>query len=356
MIRLSWRQFRMQAGVAFGVLVALAVVLAATRPHLAHLYDVFAKAQAACVSSGNCRDVGIKIGTLDRLLELVATGLVAVPALVGAFWGAPLIAREFEAGTHRLAWTQSVTRTRWLAAKLAVVGLESIAVSGLLSLLVTWWSAPADRVHTNRFGAGTFGQRNIVPLGYAAFGFALGIVAGLLIRRTLPAMATTLAAFLAVRIVFTLFVRQHLISPVHKALPLDPGSMGFGSTNSGPSTLMPNPPNLPNAWIYSTHIVNNTTGHGLTAQFVNATCPSLGIPTGGPPPVPGTRIRIAVPAGAKNALEDCVTKIGATYHEVVTYQPANRYWTFQWYETAIYLAAALVLAGFSFWWIPRRAK
>src|SRR5450432_73149 len=203
MIRLSWRQFRMQAAVAFGVLIALAVVLAATRPHLAHLYDVFAKAQAACVSSGNCRDVGIKIGTLDRLLELVGTGLVAVPALVGAFWGAPLIAREFESGTHRLAWTQSVTRTRWLAAKVLIVGLGSVVATGLLSLMVTWWSSPIDRAHTNRFGSGMFGERNIAPLGYAAFGFALGVVAGLLIRRTLPAMATTLVGCLATRLTFT---------------------------------------------------------------------------------------------------------------------------------------------------------
>lgn len=355
MIRLTWRQFRMQAAVAFGVLIALAVVLAATRPHLGHLYDVFAKGQAACVSSGNCRDVGINIGTLDRLLELVGTGLVAVPALVGAFWGAPLIAREFESGTHRLAWTQSVTRTRWLAAKLTVVGLGSVAVSGLLSLMVTWWSTPVDSVRTNRFGAGMFGERNVAPLGYAAFGFALGVVAGLLIRRTLPAMATTLAAFLAVRIVFTLFVRQQLISPVHKALPLDPNNMGFGSTNSGPPTLMPNPPNLPGAWIYSTHTVDKF-GHGLSAQLVNATCPSLAIPNGGPPPGSNTTVRIRVPSGVQSALQDCVTKLGAAYHEVVTYQPANRYWTFQWYETAIYLAFALALAGFSFWWIRHRAK
>ena len=41
-----------------------------------------------------------------------------MPALIGAFWGAPLITREFEAGTFRLAWNQSVTRARWLAIKL----------------------------------------------------------------------------------------------------------------------------------------------------------------------------------------------------------------------------------------------
>jgi hypothetical protein len=131
--------------------------------------------------------------------------------------------------------------------------------------------------------------------------------------------------------------------------------MGFGSTNSGPPTLMTNPPNIPNAWIYSTHIVDKL-GHGLTAQLVNATCPSLAIPTDGPPPGSGTRVRIQVPGGVQSALQDCVTKLSASYHEVVTYQPAHRYWTFQWYETAIYVAAALFLAGFSFWWIRDRAR
>jgi hypothetical protein len=353
MIRLSWRQFRLQAAVAFGLLVAVAIVFIATRGHLDHIYSVYAKANAACVVSSDCRGVSISLGKVDQLLELIGTALVAVPALAGAFWGAPLIAREFENGTHRLAWTQSVTRTRWLATKLVVVGLASVVATGLLSLLVTWWSSPIDSDNTNRFGSGMFGERNITPLGYAAFGFALGVVAGLLIRRTLPAMASTIVVFLTVRIAFTYAVRPHLLSPVHKALALDPGSMGFGSTNSGPPTLMPNPPNIPSAWIYSTHIVDNT-GHGLTAQFVAAACPSLGGPTVGPPPGSGARIRIAVPRSVQSALQDCVTKIGASYHEVVTYQPANRYWTFQWYETAIYLAAALALAGLCFWLIRRR--
>jgi len=357
MIRLSWRQFRMQAAVALGVLVAIAVVFAATRPHYAHLYSLYAKAQAACLTGGDCRTVSLNLGTLDQLLELVATALVAVPALTGAFWGAPLIAREFEAGTHRLAWTQSVTRTRWLAAKLVVVGLGSVAVSGILSLLVTWWSAPRDSVKTNRFGAGTFGERNITPLAYAAFGFALGVVAGLLIRRTLPAMATAMATFLGVRIVFTLWVRPHLIAPLHKASAIDPNNVGFGSTNGGPPTLMPNPPDIPNAWIYSTRFVDNA-GHGLTPHFVTTTCPTVGTSFGAPPTVAsgGGAIRIEAPAGAKSALHDCVAKLGATYHQVVTYQPASRYWMFQWYETAIFFAFALALAGFSFWWIRRRAR
>ena len=44
MIRLTWRQFRNQAGVAGGLLVVAAILLALTGPHFAHIYDVYAKA------------------------------------------------------------------------------------------------------------------------------------------------------------------------------------------------------------------------------------------------------------------------------------------------------------------------
>ncbi len=356
MIRLSWRQFRAQAAVAVALLIAVLIAFGATRGHIDHLYTIFNKANAACIASSNCPGVSINLSKTDQLLELIGTALVVVPALVGAFWGAPLIAREFENGTHRLVWTQSVTRARWLATKLAVVGLASVVVTGILSLLVTWWSSPIDRAHTNRFASGMFGERNVTPLGYAAFGFALGVAAGLLIRRTLPAMAATIVGFLAVRMAVTYVVRPYIFSPRHLALPLDPNNMGYGTTNGGPSTLMPNPPNLPNAWIYSTHIVDNA-GHGLTSQLVAATCPSLGAPGGGGPrPPSGTHVRTVVPDGAQSALHDCVTKFSATYHEAITYQPANRYWTLQWGETAVYFVAALAIAGFCFWWIRHRAK
>ena len=183
MIRLSWRQFQAQAAVACGLLIAVLILFATTRSNVDHLYTVFAKANAACLDNANCPGVGIQLSKLEKLLELIGTALVVVPALVGAFWGAPLIAREFENGTHRLVWTQSVTRTRWLACKLAVVGLASVAATGVLSLLVTWWSSPIDRAHTNRFASGMFGERNVTPMGYAVFGFALGVLAGLLIRQ-----------------------------------------------------------------------------------------------------------------------------------------------------------------------------
>jgi hypothetical protein len=104
----------------------------------------------------------------------------AVPAIIGMFWGAPLIARELEAGTFRVAWTQSVTRARWLAVKLGLAGLASMAAAGLVSLMVTWWSSrvdPLDPFGMNRLQPAMFGTRGIAPIGYAAFAFVLGVTA-----------------------------------------------------------------------------------------------------------------------------------------------------------------------------------
>jgi hypothetical protein len=351
MIRLSLRQFRTQGWAAIGLLVLAAVLLGSTGPHLAQLYSDYAKSQAACPTSGRCLQTRISIGRLNQLLQLIGTALVAAPGLVGAFWGAPLISRELEHGTHRLAWTQSITRTRWLTVKLAVVGGASVAATGLLSLMVTWWSTPIDRADTNRFSAGLFGERNITPLGYAAFGFALGVTIGLLIRRTLPAMATTLALFLGVRLAFTYLIRQHLLTPVHLTQPLASVVQGFGSTNGGPPTLFATA-DLPNAWIYSTRIVDGG-GHALTSHLVADSCPALLGPLTGP--APGSTGRAVPVADAKNAFQTCITKLSATYHGLVSYQPASRYWVFQWYETGLFLAAALALAAGCFYWIRHSA-
>jgi hypothetical protein len=169
----------------------------------------------------------------------------------------------------------------------------------------------------------------------------------------LPAMVTTMVAFLAVRVSWTLWVRSHLLTPAHLTSALQPDSIGFGSTSpSGPMTLQPNPPDIANAWIYTTHIVDSA-GNVLSSQALASACPGLGANLPTRPPGAGGTIRV-VPNGAKSAITDCVTKLSATYHQVVTYQPANRYWIFQWYETAIFLGLSVLLAGFCFWWIRRR--
>ncbi|MEV4619022.1 ABC transporter permease [Asanoa sp. NPDC049573] len=333
MSRLALRQFRTSAWTAVVGLALVAAAVVATRPHFV------TAARRACGADPDCPAItGL---ALDNAAARTAAGLVVIlaPALIGAFWGAPLVAREFEAGTHQLVWTQSIGRTRWLAGKLAVAGTATVVASASLSALVTWWAAPLDH------GAGyaTFDQRDIVPIGYALFAFALGLAAGLVTRRTLPAMALTLAGLLAARIAVTEWIRPLIAAPRVVTTPLDPDNTGYGWGGNillgvGESTLQPRTPDLPDAWIQSVRVVD-AAGASLTDQTLRATCPTL--ETGGHGPAG------PAPEAVRQQLHDCVARIGEQHHVVVTYQPGDRYWTFQWWELAVFLLGAGLLVGYA---------
>jgi hypothetical protein len=319
-------------------LVAVAAVVLATRPHLA---DAAAAAQRACGSDPHCP--ALTAFALDNTAARTVFGLVVTvaPALIGAFWGAPLVAREFEAGTHRLVWAQSISRSRWLAVKLAVAGTATVVATALLSALVTWWAAPLD--HAAAAVYGTFDQRDIVPIGYALFAFAFGMTAGLVTRRTLPAMALTLAGLLTIRIMVTAWIRPLVVAPRVVSMPLDPDKTGYGSGGNillgiGPSTLEPATPEIPNAWIQSVRILDGA-GEPLSDQVLRATCPTLD--NGGHGPAG------PVPEAVRQQMHDCVKRINEKYHEVVTYQPGERYWTFQWWELALFALVTALLCGYA---------
>ncbi|NNN07576.1 MAG: hypothetical protein HKL85_00060 [Acidimicrobiaceae bacterium] len=214
MIRFAWLQFRVQAAIAFGALAVLAMVLGVTGPHIAQLYDTTV---ATCGAHGDWSSAIATFQSSCRLLQDLGNVVIVIRALIGIFWGAPLVARELETGTNLLVWTQSVTRTRWIAAKLCLVGLASMAVAGLFSLMITWWSSPFDRVGMTHFPV--FSERGIVPIGYAAFAFALGVSAGVLIRKSLLAMAIALVGFAAARVAVTFWVRPNLERTIHTNSP-----------------------------------------------------------------------------------------------------------------------------------------
>ncbi len=335
----------------------VAVVLAITGPHLAHLYDANV---STCAARDDCSTATSSFLQNDHSLQVGLNVLaVVLPGIIGILWGAPLVARELETGTYRLAWTQSVTRTRWLAVKLGVVGLASMVVAGLFSLMVTWWFSPIDRVNMTVFT--TFDQRAVVAVGYAAFAFALGAAAGTLLRRTVPAIAVTLVALVSIRLLDFFYVQPYLISPLRHSYPLALGTTisGYGGENGAQASLFPGAPNLPNAWIISTDIVDKT-GHSLTGDIVNELCPQLATALGGPGPgasqFQGGHVADVgpAPAAANQVLQACVSKVGVTYHDLVTYQPPGHYWPLQWAELALYLGVALALAGTCAWWVRHR--
>jgi ABC-2 family transporter protein len=339
MIWLTWRQFRIQAAVAVVFLAVAAVILGVTGSHLRDLYS--ASGIATCKAHRDCATVESTFLAHESLLRnLLGPLLLAIPALTGIFWGAPLLARELENGTFRIAWTQSVTRTRWLATKITLVGLASIAVAELFSLMVSWWFSPVDKIDMNRLNQGVFDERGLVAIGYAAFAFALAVAAGALIRRTLPAMATTLLGFVGIRLITTYWLRPHLIAPVHADTPLRFGSnLGF---ETGPAGLLfvAHNPSLPNAWVLSSRLVDKAS-HSPTTQslhrFLQTACPNS----------------VANP-GNEEAFQACLKQLSARFHLAVTYQPAGRYWPLQGYETAIFVGLAVILVGFCFWWVRRR--
>ncbi len=89
-------------------------------------------------------------GSYVVLFDAGIAVLYLAPALIGIFWGAPLIARELETGTFRLAWNQSVSRARWTAVKLGLIGFAAVATAGLLSLMIGWWAARSTRRSATR--------------------------------------------------------------------------------------------------------------------------------------------------------------------------------------------------------------
>lgn len=348
MIWLTWRQFRLSAIVALGALGVVAIILAVSGPHIASLFHT-----SVTTCTVNCSSARSLFARYDLPLQNGLNALVIfAPGLIGLFWGAPLVAREFETGTFRLAWTEGVTRRTWMATKLAGIGLASMLLAGLLSFSVTWWSSSYDRVNLNRLSPGVFAARDIVPIGYAALALALGVTSGLLIRRTIPAMLVTLGAFFGARLGMTYWVRPHLAAPLVLARSYWTSSLARNYASAlvkGQSLSFSNPINLvapQGAWVVSNNTVN------ASSQVVTTIgCAGGGVTVHGPKPKHPSAASIrAANDAADRALHACLTQ----FHQVLSYQPASRYWMFQWEELAIFTGVALVLSGFCIWWISRR--
>ncbi|MFI5846801.1 ABC transporter permease subunit [Micromonospora chalcea] len=322
MIRMTLRQFRLPA-------LAGAVLLALAGAYLLRL-------------GTDIRAVPDPAQLPDRYAQtmlFLAGGFALVPALIGAFWGAPLVARELEQGTHRLVWNQSVPRRRWLAVKLAVLSAAAALVAGVLGALLTWAAAPVDRVAGDRFSTVLFGARGVVPVGYAVFAFVLGVVAGLLLRRTLPAMAVVFLAVVLAQLAVPNLVRPHYLPPERVTVPMTAEAVNR-ARNLGSITGSPVVGGLdvPGAWVTDISPLRTADGRRLSdAAF-------------------GACFRDPPRTGATGTFGDTAVCLGKLdLHVDLAYQPNHRFWTFQWIELALHLGVAGLLAALGLWHVRRRA-
>ena len=322
----TWRQHRLALAGATALLGGLAVYLWVVGLQLHHAYA----AATAChpATSAACGEL---IRNFNGMAGFLASGfaLQAVPPLIGAFVGAPVLARELETGTFRYAWTQGFGRWRWALAKLVALAVVVAAAAGALSVLFSWYYQPYFQTgnhsvalsEVSPLGPGLFDLRGVAFAAWTLAAFAIGALAGLLTRRVVPAIAATLGVYVGLASAAGLYLRQHYLAPLVTSNPskwVSPGS----------------------AWVISQQW--STGGGRAVKQSVLGQLLEAGAP------------RLAGKGGVPKALNSVqyVTQHGYTVW--TRYQPASRFWPFQWTEGGWLLALSLVLIAATIWLVRRR--
>ncbi len=315
MIWLSWRQQRTETVITVAILALLAVGYVPSGIHAAALFDqqhvarcVARQSQACGFAVGN---YVLSTGVLRALLDSGWFNLI--PGLIGVALATPIL-QDLENGTVRLAWTQSITRRRWLATKLGFAAGASLIAGAVFSALFTWYEVPFDRIfgHWDKFDFEWF-----VPVGYTLFALGLALASGVLLRRSAAALVVAYGAYVAGRLFVELWLRQRLVAPL---------AATWGPQASGP--------NLNQAWVIS-QVPSDKAGRPFTG---------------------GTEVfqECARPNGRgfKGINQICMARHGGGYTHAV-YQPASRFWEFQGIEFALFAGVALLLMAFAAWRVLR---
>jgi hypothetical protein len=321
----TWRQHRTAIAGAAALFSVAAVYLMITGLQMHHAYAAVANCRPA--GSGACQQVaGNFLNTYSPGVGPVFGLLQVIPALVGAFVAAPVLARELETGTFRYAWTQGFGRARWTVAKLVPLAVAVTVAAGAFSVLVSWYVQPL-------WGAGDnngplyptiFDLRGVALAAWMLAAFAIGALAGILIRRVIPAMFATLAACGGLAFVTGAFLRAHYEAPL----------------------VTTNPNFNAHAWVISQ--VWTRGGKPASLSMINQTFHAIDITAvtqGLWQPGPATPANI----------DPVYYLIHHGYTQLTTYQPDSRFWPFQWIEGGWLLALSLLLIAATVWLVRRRA-
>jgi ABC-type transport system involved in multi-copper enzyme maturation permease subunit len=300
-IWVSWRQHRSAAFGCLAVLAGLAIyaIVLGTSMRTAFSQDGLASCLArsqgtSCFGAVSAFDneFGSEVNVAFWSVALI------VPGLIGVLVGAPLIARELEYGTWRLAWSQTVPRARWLTVKLATVTGGLIVLGAAMTAVITWYRAPMDQL-IGHFLHNSYDFEGLVPTAYILCAFGFAVLAGLLIRRSIPAMIAAFIPWLVIRLVVEFMLRPHFLAPVTIACSAIPS-----------------------------HCSSSSGGHGNGGYGLSAIPPATG------------------------HIGDWV--LGPSGNGFL-YQPANRFWIFQSIEAGIFVALTAAALGTAVWLLHRRA-
>jgi hypothetical protein len=284
-------------------------------------------------TNANCNDL---IGEWSRTvgpLRNIFLALYVVPGLVASYLGGPLLAREFERGTHRLGWTQGIGRVRWAATILGIV-LAATLAAGIILAVAGHQSWPLLSVSTFR-PFDLFDFEGPALVSYMVFGLAVGAFIGAWRRRILSGMFYGLLVFALVRGVVLWELRPNYEPPraelIQPTLPL---------TGLPPVFPIPDWRHIPaDAWVLGTTTVDSTgrqvspdRARAMLDEFMRVGCPAL---------------------GGRN----CDSTRYLNEHNVYQYwlyQPADRYWRFQVYEAGLYFALTAALVALTLVMLRRR--
>ncbi len=304
----NWRQHRVALGGVAVLLGAVAVYLWLSGLQIHHAYAVY------CHPPGSLACTLSFTGRYGITGIIVSTFLQAVPALIGAFVGAPVLAREMETGTFRYAWTQGFGRRRWAIGKLVTLAVVLAAATEAFSLLFSWYDRPFVAAgYVIPFSTRVFDLLGVAFPAWTLAAFAIGALAGMLIRRVVPAIAATLVVYAGLAFATAVYLRQHYLAPLLTSKPNPPGS----------------------AWVVNEWFTKG--GH-------------YALPARGPQLV--STLRNLCPA-MNTSPAQCLTTHG--YVQWESYQPGTRFWPFQWIEAGWLLVLSALLIAVAVWLVHRRA-
>jgi ABC-type transport system involved in multi-copper enzyme maturation permease subunit len=314
----TWRQHRPTLISVPAVLGAVAVFLLIAGLKIHHDYAVLTACHPA--SSPACQNLNSEFNSTDwTMANTVLILLNLAPALIGAFAGAPVLARELETGTYRYAWTQGFGRERWTIAKLALLAVTVTAAAGAFSQLFAWFFQPFLKQEDMTVLAATvFDTRGIAFAAWTLDAFAIGVLAGMLIRRIVPAMAVTLGVYMGLTLATWLFLREHYLPALVTSNP---------SITTGPL-------NASSPWILSTWYTGPG-GKPASQPTVNQILQHYHQSNG-----PNGPVQVLLQHG---------------YTQWWSYVPVNRFWPLQFVEGGWLLALSVLLIAATVWLVRHRA-